>query len=414
MSVPKLRFRREDGASYPDLGSIKLGERFTFKNGINASREAFRSGGIRCIGVSDVVKCLPIIAEEINGRVAISESEIKKNKVNYGDILFQRSSETKEDIGHASVYYDEAPSVYNGFVICAKPDTLFYEPLYLHYSLQHSRVRKQTIMLGAGTGQHYNIGQDGLSQINIALPCLEEQKKIADMLLAVEEAIKYTEAEILNLERQKKGAMQKLFSQAIRFKRDNGSNYPEWREKRIGDICNIFSGGTPSTTISEYWENGTIVWIPSGCIQNCILTDSKIGKMISESGLKHSSAKMIKANTTLLAMTGATCGKTAFLTFPACANQSVMAFETEIESSKFIFYLFQKNYDYITSYKAGGAQSGINKDSCSNLMFDFPCLEEQQKIADSLSAYDEAIGYARQELEKWKELKRGLLQQMFV
>ena len=71
MLVPKLRFKREDGTSYPDIESLMLGERFTFKNGINASREAFRAEGIQCIGVSDVVKCLPITAKNVKGTVAI-------------------------------------------------------------------------------------------------------------------------------------------------------------------------------------------------------------------------------------------------------------------------------------------------------------------------------------------------------
>jgi type I restriction enzyme S subunit len=206
----EVRFKKDDGTDYPEWEEKKLGRDFTFKNGINASRDAFRSGGIPCIGVSDVFKCLPIVADNIIGTVNISEQEIEKNKVCYGDILFQRSSETQQDIGHACVYIDNAPAVYNGFVICGKTNSLEYNPLFMHYELQNQRIRKQTISLGAGA-QHYNIGQESLSQIIVKYPHPEEQAKIADFFSSMDTAITAAQEELGKYKELKKGLLQQMF-----------------------------------------------------------------------------------------------------------------------------------------------------------------------------------------------------------
>ena len=124
--------------------------------------------------------------------------------------MFQRSSETKIDIGRASVYVDNTDAVFNGFVICAKPQEMFYDPIFLHNALQTKSVREQTIRLGAGA-QHFNIGQDGLASISILFPCLEEQRLIADFLSDFDEAIAAAKKELELWKELKKGLLQQMF-----------------------------------------------------------------------------------------------------------------------------------------------------------------------------------------------------------
>lgn len=409
MLVPKLRFKREDGTDFPEWIALTLGERFTFKNGINASREAFRAEGVHCIGVSDVCKCLPIAAESIIGTVAVSDDEIEKSKVNYGDILFQRSSETREDIGHASVYFDNVPSVYNGFVICAKPDELFYDPLYIHYSLQNTRVRKQTITLGAGSGQHYNIGQEGLAQIKAVFPCLEEQAKIADLIYSIDEVIAQSEAEVQNLEQQKKAAMQKIFSQEVRFKREDGTDYPEWEAVSFGSLIKEYRHRTSV-------ENEDVLL--SSAINGIFLNTELFGHQRGKSNIGY---LKIDYGTLILSAQNLHLGN---------ANVN-LRFEHGIISPAYktyhitdcnVFFMAQwikreeTNQFFYDATTVGASQCRRNVDW--NALYEqrilLPHIEEQQKIADFLSGYDEAISYAKQELDKWKELKKGLLQQMFV
>ncbi len=206
----EVRFKKNDGTDFPEWTSIRLGEYFSFKNGINASRDAFRSDGIKCIGVSDVYRCMPLLSKNIKGTVSLSAAETSRYTVEYGDVLFQRSSETFEDIGHASVYVDNDKAVFNGFVICAKPNKLFYNPYYLHYAMQSDDIRSQTIRLGAGA-QHYNIGQDSLSSLNISVPSLDEQRLIANFLSEFDEVIAAAKKEFELWKELKKGLLQQMF-----------------------------------------------------------------------------------------------------------------------------------------------------------------------------------------------------------
>ena len=406
MLVPKLRFKREDGTDYPEWESMPLEERFTFKNGINASREAFRAEGIHCIGVSDVYKCLPITAENVIGTVAISDDEIEKNKVGYGDILFQRSSETKEDIGHASVYFDNTTSVYNGFVICAKPDELFYDPLYLHYSLQNTRVRKQTITLGAGSGQHYNIGQEGLAQIKAVFPCLEEQQRISDLVFSVDRVIAQSEAEVQNLEQQKKAAMQKIFSQEVRFKREDGTDYPEWEEKPMSEVfTEIIEKNRPDLPVLSILQG-----------QGTVFRDSSDRNIMYDKKSTVNYKAMKKGDFIIHLRTfegGLECATLDGISSPA---YKILRTDKLIPEAYKAYFRSRQFIEGRLAIAVTGVRDGKNIEMSTfwEILVPIACLEEQQKIADFLSAYDEVISYAKQELDKWKELKKGLLQQMFV
>ena len=406
MLVPKLRFKREDGTDYPEWESMPLEERFTFKNGINASREAFRAEGIHCIGVSDVYKCLPITAENVIGTVAISDDEIEKNKVGYGDILFQRSSETKEDIGHASVYFDNTTSVYNGFVICAKPDELFYDPLYLHYSLQNTRVRKQTITLGAGSGQHYNIGQEGLAQIKAVFPCLEEQQRISDLVFSVDKVIAQSEAEVQNLEQQKKAVMQKIFSQEVRFKREDGTDYPEWEEKPMSEVfTEIIEKNRPDLPVLSILQG-----------QGTVFRDSSDRNIMYDKKSTVNYKAMKKGDFIIHLRTfegGLECATLDGISSPA---YKILRTDKLIPEAYKAYFRSRQFIEGRLAIAVTGVRDGKNIEMSTfwEILVPIACLEEQQKIADFLSAYDEVISYAKQELDKWKELKKGLLQQMFV
>lgn len=177
-------------------------------------------------------------------------------------------------------------------------------------------------------------------------------------------------------------------------------------------VCNIFAGGTPSTENKSYW-NGHINWIPSGLVQDCVIDEKNVKTKITNKGLLNSSAKMIKPDSALLAITGATCGKSGYLPFSACANQSVMAFEPYTYSARYIYYLFQKNKNKILKFQAGGAQAGLNKESCENLTFLFHEEAEQKQIAGFLSNVDSLLEEKKKELEKTKQFKQTMLSKMF-
>ena len=181
--VPTLRFR-EFIESWTLIPIKKL---LRFQNGINADSTKYGKG-IKYISVSDILNNQYITYDCNKGLIDIDEKTLNRFIVEYGDILFQRSSETFEDIGRANVYLDkEHSATFGGFVIRGKKIS-DYNPLFFRYLLCTHNARKQTVRMGAGA-QHYNIGQEGLEKICLYFPCLQEQQKISDLLFAIDNKI---------------------------------------------------------------------------------------------------------------------------------------------------------------------------------------------------------------------------------
>ena len=201
--------------------------------------------------------------------------------------------------------------------------------------------------------------------------------------------------------------------------KDNESGFLEripndWKVAKAQYYFNVYAGGTPSTNEPAYWD-GDIPWINSGEVQNCIV--KKISRYITERGLEESSTKLIPKNTTLLAMTGATCGKVGYLTFDSTANQSVMAFtEPRNCSSKFLFYYLICQNHQIEYFKTGGAQGGINVDNGKKLYINIPSKTEQEKIAKFLDEktvqFDSIISKKEALIEKLEEAKKSLISEV--
>ena len=159
---------------------------FEFKNGLNPDVKRFGSG-TKFISVMDILNNRYITYDKIISSVEAKDDDLRDFGVNYGDILFQRSSETLEDVGRANVYLDEKPALFGGFVIRGKRIG-DYNPLFFRYLLSSPSVRKRIIVKGAGA-QHFNIGQDGLSKVSLFVPSAKEQDRIAQLLNAIDKRI---------------------------------------------------------------------------------------------------------------------------------------------------------------------------------------------------------------------------------
>ncbi len=166
-----------------------MSEYLEFKNGLNPSAKSFGEGieGIKFISVMDILNNPYITYDCIRASVNATEKEKQEFYVEYGDILFQRSSETLEDVGHANVYLDRKPALFGGFTIRGKKKG-DYNPLFFKYLLDSPKARKKVIVKGAGA-QHFNIGQEGLSSVSLFFPAMQEQNKIAVLLELLDQRI---------------------------------------------------------------------------------------------------------------------------------------------------------------------------------------------------------------------------------
>ena len=213
-----------------------LSEYLEFKNGLNPDAKRIGSG-LPFISVMDILSEGVINYDNIRGKVNATEKEIECFGVKDGDLLFQRSSETLEDVGRANVYMDNRTAIYGGFVIRGRKIGN-YDPLFFKYLLATPLARKRTCRMGAGA-QHFNIGQEGLSKISLYFPSIEEQRKIAEFLSLIDERIATQNKIIEDLKKLKSAIIDKSFcypNESSPQKRFIGFT-EEWHLVHLSDIC---------------------------------------------------------------------------------------------------------------------------------------------------------------------------------
>ena len=195
----------------------------------------------------------PVITYDcIRASVQATDAEISSFSVENGDILFQRSSETLEDVGRANVYIDDKVAVFGGFVIRGKKKAN-YNPLFFRYLLTSPYARKRIIPMGAGA-QHFNIGQEGLSKVSLNFPSIEEQTKIASLLHLLDERIATQSKLIEKLESLIKGIMVELQIQGVNrgtWKKVSLSEVLTERNERNTNLYQVFSVSVSQGVVNQ-------------------------------------------------------------------------------------------------------------------------------------------------------------------
>lgn len=192
-----------------------LGKIFEFKNGLNTEKEQY-GDGYKFVNVMDVFRNNVLTESKIIGRVQVSDKQLKEYRLKFGDVLFNRTSETYAEIAMSAVYMDSEIATFGGFVIRGRPIDDSIHPNYSVYAFQSSDFRTQTIKLGQGAVRA-NIGQKDLSKVVLLLPPIIEQMKIAQILSTWDNAIATTEKLLENSQKQKQALMQQLLTGKKRF-----------------------------------------------------------------------------------------------------------------------------------------------------------------------------------------------------
>ncbi|TXK73728.1 restriction endonuclease subunit S, partial [Mesonia sp. K4-1] len=388
--VPNLRFPEFN----KEWKKRKLSDFLTFKNGINASKESYGSG-YKFINVLDIIENDFITHQNIIGAVKISEEVFNKNIVEYGDILFQRSSETREDVGQSNVYLDKkVPATFGGFVIRGKR-IKDYNPLFLNYLLKTSPSRKE-ITSKSGGSTRYNIGQDTLSSVGIITTELKEQAKIASFLLSIEGRIQTQNKIIEDYKLFKKGMMQQLFQQEIRFK-EEGENYPKWEIKRLDSIAHVVKG--KQLNKQELTENGTYL------CQNGGIEPSGYTEEYNTTG-----------ETITISEGGNSCGYVNYIRDKFwCGGHCYSLLNIASEMINLFLYQYLKfHQSKIMSLRVGSGLPNIQKKDIVNFKIILPCKEEQQKIAKVLSDIDRKIELETKIVALLNQQKQYFLQNLFI
>ena len=153
-----------------------------------------------------------------------------------------------------------------------------------------------------------------------------------------------------------------------------------WNKVKIADVFQTTSGGTPKSTNAEYYEGGNIPWVNSGDLSEAYITSPR--RFITPKGMENSSAKLIPAGSVLVAMYGATAGKTSLLKIPATLNQAICAIlPKENYSMQFLKYKFDSLYKFLVGLSSGSARDNLSQQGIGELELSFPDQDTQLRIA---------------------------------
>jgi type I restriction enzyme S subunit len=181
---------------------------------------------------------------------------------------------------------------------------------------------------------------------------------------------------------------------------------------KIKNFTDVITGGTPSTSRAEYWENGNIPWLNSGELNQKFVTTSR--NYITKLGLEKCSSRLMPKDTVLMALTGSTTGVVGYLTFEACANQSVTGIlPSKKHDSKYLYHYLNHIRPKVVNDAYGGAQPHISQGYVKDLEIPLPGLPTQQKIANILDKADELRQFNQQLIEKYDALIHSLFLEMF-
>ncbi|KMW75818.1 restriction endonuclease subunit S [Bacteroides xylanisolvens] len=377
LNVPNLRFPEFKG----EWKEAPLTKYLEFKNGLNTDSKKFGKG-VKFISIMDILNNQYITYDNIIGLVNVDIEIQKRYEVNYGDILFQRSSETIEDIGRANVYLDNKPAIFGGFVIRGKKIGNYY-PEFFKYLLSSPTARKKVIVKGAGS-QHYNIGQEGLSSILLHFPPLQEQNKIAQFLCLLDHRIATQNKIIEKYESLIKGIRYYILEESTHY------NY-------LGNLCNIIKG--QQVNLDNLLKHGKYYVMnggtqPSG-YYNSYNTDAGTIS-ISEGG---NSCGYVQYN------------KENFWSGGHCYTlQNIKSELTE----KYLYHYLKSNEKMIMALRVGSGLPNIQKKDLMSLRIPIPTKENQKKISCLLDSIEDKISVETNVLKYAIKQKSYLLRQMFI
>ena len=349
----------------------------------------------------DILNNAVITYDCIKASVDVTEKELSDFSVEKGDILFQRSSETLEDVGRANVYMDDKTSVFGGFVIRGKKKGE-YDPQYFNYLLRSPFARKRIIPMGAGA-QHFNIGQEGLSKVKLHFANIEEQKKIGKMLSLLDERIA-TQNKIIE-------DLKKLKSAII----DYAINSLDTDFAKFGSLYEMAGeGGTPTTSNASFYDNGKIPFIKIDDLKQKYLTENK--DFITELGLQKSSAWLVPTHSILFS-NGATIGEISITTYPVCTKQGILGIVPKQNIDvEFLYYFMSSSYfkKAVSRIVTEGTMKTAYLKDINNILCPIPTKEKQQEIAKMPSTLNSKIDFEQSILKLFCSQKQYLLRQMFI
>lgn len=381
-----------------------LGEIATVKQGKTPKKSQYvHDGRYKVLKVRDISPT-GFINWGVDKEGLVNEHLGDSNQVEQGDTLILSAAHSPKIVGTKIGFVQDLPDkistvfhVAELIKVRGKDSNRLSDSYYIYALLKSEGARNRVREMVKG-GHLY---ASSLSNLEIPLPSLSEQRSIAHVLRTVQKAIETTEQVIEATRELKRSLMNHLFTygpasvdkaEQVRLKETEIGPVPEhWEISRLGDVAKIVSGGTPSRKIPDYW-NGTIPWVKTGEITYNVITTTE--EMITDRGLEESSARLVPAGTLLLAMygQGVTRGRVATLGIDAAINQACAAiFPAQRMKSRFLYHYLTYKYENIRNLGHGAHQKNLSATLLKSLTIPSPSITEQEEVIHSLDAVDNKI-----------------------
>ena len=397
MNGPVVRFSQDNGAPFPDWKMTKLGDLFYRVNERND-------------GTFDKTKWISVarMFYQDPDKVTSNNIDTRTYVMRFGDIAFE---------GHPNKEFE-----YGRFVVNDIGDGVISElfPIYRHvqkdyvnnywkYAIQIENVMapiyRQAIMISGNSSNKLN-ESDFLRQ-SIMVPCIEEQKKIANFLSLYDQKIENQMAKVEALETRRKGLLQQIFSQEIRFKADDGSEFPDWDSVIIEDAFDSIS--------DKNHPDKTVLTIIQG--QGTIPRDES-DRNISYNKASIPTYKLVKENDFIMHLRSFE-GGLEIATREGIVSPAYTILRNKVELVPEFYRYYFRSSSFIVEKLTGiteGIRDGrsINMDDFWLLEIPYPSIPEQRKIGQFMDLINRQIQIEKDKLEAIKLVKKGLLQQMFV
>lgn len=268
------------------------------------------------------------------------------------------------------------------------------------------------IFLRKSTGSTFlEISKKTLEKIQILIPSLPEQQKIADFLTAVDKRIELLEKKKTLLETYKKGVMKKIFNKEIRFKDDKGNNFHDWEEKRLGELMSDFI--VPMRDKPKDLT-GDIPWCRIEDFEGIYLSKSKSNQGVSMDTIREMNLKIHPKNTILVSCS-ANLGFCSIVEEPLVTNQTFIGLvPSQLVVPEFIYYTMILSSRKLNILSSGTTISYLSRKQFEKFSIRIPSNEEQLKISKFLLSLDKQLELMESQINKSKTWKKGLLQKMFV
>lgn len=401
---PKLRFREFEGnwskKTINDLGKIITGST------PSTTVESYYGGSFLFVSPFD----LGVNRWINNTKTTLTEEGLKKGRlVRRGSTMFVCIGSTIGKIAQNKFDCISNQQV-NSVLPIGNDDDFVYSLLENHSSKIRMLAAEHAVPL---------INKTTFSKYELHIPSIKEQIKIANFLTAIDEKINLLKEKATALAEYKKGMMQKIFNQELRFKDEFGKDFNEWEEKKLGDFTGLNHGDGDWILSKDLSSNGKYKLIQLGNIGYGFYVEKNL-KTISEQ-------KFADINGTSLRKGDLLINRMVDSNLYACILNKDGDFITSVdvcwirENSCFNNYfmmmiiLFEQNQSKLLNLSSGSGRVRISKSNLFNeFKFLLPCLKEQTKISTFFSAIDEKIDLVKTQIEETQEYKKGLLQQMFV